>query len=379
MGSQPIEGSPSDQIWMTRALRLAEQARGYTSPNPMVGCVIVGKDGNLISEGYHVRAGESHAEIMALDAVADHAQLEGATLFVTLEPCSHQGKTPACAPVVAASGVSRVVIGMKDPTSKVNGKGIQLLKEAGLEVETGVLEAECEQLNEYWLYAMATGLPFITLKIAQSADGYIANPDGESKWISCEESRKTVHRWRAEMDAVMVGRQTALEDNPSLTVRLVEGRQPRRIVLDGPLSLPASLNLFSDAHEEKTILITWNKEKAEAVHDPMLKMLQSDYFRGEVIIVDRTSEGHVNIHQAFKELAKRGIYSILVEGGHQLSSALIRQNMVDRLQLFIAPYLMGNGIRSIAVDHPGPHAHPRNLRSMTWTESGIDQLLTIDF
>jgi diaminohydroxyphosphoribosylaminopyrimidine deaminase/5-amino-6-(5-phosphoribosylamino)uracil reductase len=364
---------------MTRALRLAEQARGYTSPNPMVGCVIVDKSGNLISEGYHVRAGEPHAEVVALQAVSDPSLLAGATLYVTLEPCSHQGKTPACAPVVAGSGVARVVIGMKDPTPKVNGQGIQILKEAGIEVETGVLEAECEQLNEYWLYAMATGLPFITLKIAQSADGYIANLDGESKWISCEESRKTVHRWRSEMDAVMVGRQTAAVDNPSLTVRLVEGRQPRRIVLDGPLSLPSSLNLLSDAHEEKTILVTWNREKAEKLHDPMLKMLQPDYFRGEVIIVDRTPEGHIDLHQTLKELAKRGIYSILVEGGQQLSSAFIAQNMVDRLQLFIAPYVMGNGIRSVAVDHLGPHAHPHKLRSMKWTPSGIDQLLTIDF
>lgn len=364
---------------MTRALRLAEQARGLTSPNPMVGCVIVDAQDECIGEGYHVRAGEAHAEIDALNSIQDPSRLQNATLYVTLEPCSHVGQTPACAPVVARSGVSRVVIGMKDPTPKVNGQGIQLLKEAGLEVTVGVLEKECEQLNEYWLYAMATGLPFITLKIAQSADGYLANPQGDSKWISCEESRKMVHQWRAEMDAVMVGRQTAETDNPSLTVRMVEGRQPRRIVLDGPLRLSPNLNLFSDAYEEKTILITYNREKAERLHDPMLKMLQSNYFRGEVIVVDQTPDGHLDLHQAFKALTQRGICSILVEGGQQLSSALIARNMVDRLQLFIAPYLMGNGLRSVVVDRLGEHAHPRKLRSMKWTASGIDQLLTIDF
>ncbi len=364
---------------MTRALQLAEQARGLTSPNPMVGCVILDSQGQLIGEGYHARAGEDHAEIIALHSVEDSSLLKGSTLYVTLEPCSHIGKTPACAPVVARSGVRRVVIGMQDPSSKVNGQGIRILKESGIEVEVGVMQEACEKLNEYWLFATATGLPFITLKIAQSADGYLANPDGDSKWISCEESRKTVHRWRSEMDAVMVGRQTAEIDNPSLTVRLVEGRQPRRIVLDGPLQLPSSLNLFSDAYEEKTILVTWNREKAEALHDPMLKLLQSDYFRGEVILVDRTPDGHIDLHHAFKELAHRGIYSILIEGGQQLSSVLLSRNMVDRLQLFIAPYLMGNGLRSLVVDRLGEYAHPQRLRSMRWTPSGIDQLLTIDF
>jgi len=367
----------ADHIWMQRALSLAAKAKGYTAPNPMVGCVVVSKEGEVIGEGYHERAGKAHAEVNAVEAVSDREKLEGAVVYVTLEPCSHHGKTPPCADMLAALPLQRVVIAMKDPTRKVNGKGIARLRKAGFEVEVGLLEEEAEKLNEAWLHFLATDRPFVTLKIAQTADGYIAAPDGMSKWISCKESRKRVHRWRAENDAVMVGRQTAETDNPSLTVRDVEGRQPRRVVIDGPLDLQPHLNLLSDQYEEKTIIITYQKEKAAGLGDPMLNLLTPNYFRGETIVVDRRN-GHTDLRQAMKELAKRGIHSILVEGGQQLSTALLRQGLADRLQMFIAPKLLGGGTKSVLGLGLIHMEDVRPFDRYTWTQVGSDMLLTAD-
>lgn len=367
----------TDHIWMQRALSLAKKGRGTTAPNPMVGCVIVSKEGEIIGEGYHERAGKEHAEVRAVNSVQDRDQLKGAVVYVTLEPCSHHGKTPPCADFLAKLPLSRVVVAMKDPTPKVNGKGIRRLESAGLQVEIGLLEGEARKLNEAWLHVMDTGLPFVTLKIAQTADGYIAAPDGMSKWISSKESRKRVHRWRAENDAVMVGRHTAEMDNPSLTVRDVEGRQPRRVVIDGPLDLQPYLNLLSDQYEEKTIIITYQKEKAAGLNDPMLRILTPNYFRGEMIVVERRN-GHTDLRQAFSELARRGVHSLLVEGGQQLSTALLRQQLADRLQLFIAPKILGGGTKSILGLGTLHMEDVRPFDRYTWTQVGSDMLLTAD-
>jgi len=365
----------NDNLWMQRALSLAAKGLGYVSPNPMVGCVIVSAGGDVIGEGYHERYGKAHAEVNAVRSVKDSSLLKGATVYVTLEPCSHHGKTPPCAPMLAELEIDRVVVAMKDPNPDVNGKGLEILRKKGIEVEMGVLKSEAEKLNEKWLHAIGTSMPFITLKIAQTADGYVAAPNGDSSWISCKESRKLVHRWRSEDDAVMVGRSTALYDNPQLTVRLVEGRQPRRIVIDGPFELPKNLNLFSDSFEEKTIVITHNSKKAEQDADPMLKMLQSNYFRGQVVVTGN-NDGHVDLKEAFSSLYKMGIHSVLVEGGQQLSSALLRQNLVDRLQLFIAPKILGGGTKSLV--NQGIHRMEdiREFRSYSWKQSGSDMLLT---
>lgn len=361
---------------MQRALSLAEKGRGYVSPNPLVGCVIVSKKGDVIGEGYHERYGQPHAEVNAVQSVIDKEALNEAVVYVTLEPCSHQGKTPPCANMLADLPVARVVVAMKDPFPEVNGRGISVLKERGTQVDVGVLKKKAEQLNEKWLHYLEFSRPFVTLKIAQTADGYIAAPNGDSKWISCKESRTLVHRWRSQDDAVMVGRNTALQDNPSLTVRLVEGRQPRRVVIDGPFELPKHLNLFSDQFEEKTTIITYNKEKSDREADPMLKMLQTNYFRGQILQVDKTSNGHSRLKQALNKLADSGITSLLVEGGQQLSTALLKAGLADRLQLFITPKILGGGTKSVMNLGVNRMEDVVPFRDFSWQQVGIDMLLT---
>lgn len=332
---------------MKTALEIAEHGAGYVSPNPMVGCVIVGKDGNKIGQGCHERYGQAHAEVNAVDSVKEQSLLKDATVYVTLEPCAHHGKTPPCAEMLAELPISRVVVAMEDPTEKVSGRGIKKLKSAGIQVEVGLMKEEAERLNEFFLHREHYGMPFVTLKIAQTLDGYIAAPDGNSEWISGTESRKRVHRWRSRYDAVMVGRNTALLDNPRLTVRHVEGRQPRRVVIDGKLDLPKDLNLFTDQYEEKTIVLTHNKEKFENEADPMLSMLQSDYFRGSTLLVSE-KDGHTNLREALKKLStEHQINSVLVEAGQSLASALLRERLVDKLACFVAPKMLGGGTRSV--------------------------------
>ena len=364
-----------DKIWMQRALSLAQNGLGFVSPNPMVGCVIVSESGDIIGEGYHERYGEAHAEVAALKSVTDRAKLKGATMYVTLEPCSHHGKTPPCADLVSKQPLKRVVISMKDPFKEVDGKGIDQIRKAGIRVDVGVLKKEAEKLNEKWLHYLEFGRPFITLKIAQSADGYIAAPNGDSKWISSEESRKKVHLWRSQDDAVLVGRNTALHDNPSLTVRMVEGRQPKRVVIDGPRLLPDNLNLFSDAFEEKTIILTYEKSGPRDETDPMLKILHSNYFRGEIVITEKKM-CHIDLRDAMNKLGALGITSLLVEGGQQLSSALLREGLVDRLQLFIAPKLLGGGTKSVFGLGIERMEDVIPFRDYRWEQVGPDMLLT---
>ena len=367
--------SDQDRSFMKKALRLAGKGAGYVSPNPMVGCIIASEDGKVIGKGYHERFGKAHAEINALNSVKDHAALQGATLYVTLEPCSHQGKTPPCAVALSKLPLKRVVAAMIDPNPAVSGRGLKILEQAGIRAETGLLEEEAVKLNEAFIHYIRYNKPFVTLKIAQTLDGYIAAPDGNSEWISGEESRRLVHEWRSRYDAVLVGRNTALLDNPRLTVRLTEGRQPRRIVIDGPLSLPRHLNLFSDQFEEKTVVITYNREKYNETADPMLKMLQPNYFRGETHLVARLN-GHCDLDHAFDLLAESGISSILVEGGRDLSSALIAGNMVDKLHVFIAPKLLGGGTRSVMNLGIDRMQEVMNLHKTSWEQSGSDILFT---
>jgi diaminohydroxyphosphoribosylaminopyrimidine deaminase/5-amino-6-(5-phosphoribosylamino)uracil reductase len=366
-----------DKIWMQRALSLAEKGRGYVSPNPMVGCVILSADGDIIGEGYHQKYGKEHAEVLAVQSVKDKSLLKEATVYVTLEPCAHHGKTPPCASMLADLQLNRVVVAMQDPFGEVDGKGIKILEKHDIQVDVGLLEKEARRLNEAWLHYVRFSRPFVTLKIAQTADGYIAAPNGDSKWISSNESRTEVHRWRSQTDAVMVGRNTAMYDNPSLTVRMVEGRQPTRVVVDGPLELPRNLNLFSDQYEEKTIIVTHNKAKADEVADPMLKMLQSNYFRGDILVVDELN-GHTNQKQMIERLADSGITSLLVEGGRDLSTSLLKAGLVDRLQLFISPKLLGGGTKSIQGLGTNRMEDMVPFKTFTWTRFGPDMLLTAD-
>lgn len=364
-----------DKIWMQRALSLAEKGRGYVSPNPMVGSVIVSEAGDIIGEGYHQKYGKEHAEVLAINSVKDRSLLKNAIIYITLEPCAHHGKTPPCAPMIADLPFKRAVVAMQDPFSEVDGKGLEILRKSGIKVDVGVLEDEAKQLNEAWLHYVRFSRPFVTLKIAQTADGYIAAPNGDSKWISSKESRTEVHRWRSRSDAVLVGRNTAMYDNPSLTVRMVEGRQPTRVVVDGPLELPRNLNLFSDQYEEKTIIVTHNKAKAKEVADPMLKMLQSNYFRGEILLVDE-HDGHSDQKQMIERLADSGITSLLIEGGRDLSTSLLKAGLVDRLQLFISPKLLGGGTKSIQGLGTNRMEDMVPFKTFTWTRFGTDMLLT---
>lgn len=366
-----------DKIWMQKALSLAEKGRGYVSPNPMVGAVIVSEDGNIIGEGFHRKFGQKHAEVHAVESVSDRSKLKNATVYVTLEPCAHHGKTPPCADMLASLPIKRVVIAMRDPNPDVDGKGTEILKRQGIATDAGVLESEARELNEAWLHYLQFSRPFVTLKIAQTADGYIAAPNGDSKWITSNDSRTMVHRWRSMQDAVLVGRNTAMMDNPSLTVRLVEGRQPRRIVIDGPLELPENLNLFSDQYEEKTVIITHNRKKAGDKADPMLKMLQSNYFRGKIVAVDKNN-GHTDLKQTLQSLADMGITSVLVEGGRDLSSAFLRAGLVDRLRLFTAPKLLGGGTKSILGLGMNRMEDLVPFKKFGWTQVGPDMLLTAD-
>jgi diaminohydroxyphosphoribosylaminopyrimidine deaminase / 5-amino-6-(5-phosphoribosylamino)uracil reductase len=360
---------------MRRALRLAEKGKGYVSPNPLVGCVIYSRDGVLIGQGYHERCGQAHAEINALNSVKDRSELLDATVYVTLEPCSHHGKTPPCAHELAKYPLKRVVVAMTDPNPLVNGKGIAHLRSKGITVVEGVLEEEAGKLNEVFLFNIRFSKPYVILKVAQTLDGYIAAPDGDSRWISGEESRRLVHKWRSEYDAVMVGRNTALLDNPRLTVRHVSGRQPRRIVIDGPGTLPSELHLFSDIHEDKTIRVTCNPGLAPRQEDPALGLLQADYFRGETVHVSELN-GHCNLEQAITRIGELGVSSILVEAGSQLASAMVRDNLVDKLHLFIAPKMLGGGSRSFLGLGIDRMSEIIGFRSAEWTHAGDDMLFT---
>lgn len=370
--------STEDEKWMKEALQLAERGAGYVSPNPMVGCVIVSEDGRLIGQGYHERYGEAHAEINALQSVKDRSNLVDATLYVTLEPCAHQGKTPPCSLELAKWPFKRIVVAMQDPTSKVNGKGIKHLRDHDIQVDVGLMEKEARKLNEFFLHFSTFKRPFVTLKIAQTVDGYIAAPDGESKWITGKEARHQVHRWRSVYDAVMIGRNTARLDNPRLTVRHVEGRQPYRIVVDGKYELPEALNLFTDQYEEKTIIVTHNREKVDDVADPMLSLLQTNYFRGRTVLVSE-NDGHSDLEDAFRKLGEMNITSVLVEGGRDLASALLAKRLVDKLEVFIAPKMLGGGIRSIIGLDINHMSDVQEFRDVSWQQFGKDMLLTAYF
>lgn len=365
----------ADKKWMNLALEIAGRGAGYVSPNPMVGCVIVSAEGDKIGQGFHERYGQSHAEKNAVDSVTSPDRLKDATVYVNLEPCAHEGNTPPCCELLADLPIGRVVVAMEDPTPKVAGRGIEHLREHDINVDVGLMEKEAKRLNEFFLHYQAFNRPFVTLKIAQTLDGYIAAPDGDSKWISGSESRIMVHKWRTEYDAVMVGRNTARLDNPRLTVRHVDGRQPRRIVIDGPLELPRDLNLFTDQYEEKTIVVTHNKEKYRNEGDPMLTMLQSDYFRGKTLLVDEKG-GHADLKQTLDELGRLPVTSVLVEGGQSLASALLRRRLVDKVECFVAPKMLGGGTRSV-LDLPINHmSEIMEFRDVQWRQVGQDLLFS---
>jgi diaminohydroxyphosphoribosylaminopyrimidine deaminase / 5-amino-6-(5-phosphoribosylamino)uracil reductase len=326
----------SDESYIKLAIEIAKKGTGSVSPNPMVGCVIV-KNDRIISAGYHEKYGGNHAEINAIEKSKE--SLEGATLYTNLEPCSHQGKTPPCVDKIIEKKIKKVVVGTNDMNPLVSGSGIKKLKSAGIDVKVGVMENECIELNRFFFKYITEKIPYVTLKAAQTLDGKIAAKSGDSKWISSIESRKYVHRLRASYDAVMIGYGTALKDNPKLTVRFAEGRNPQRIVLDTNMDLNNKFKLVLNNKDKKLIIVT---SKQNINKKGKIKKLLSHNV--EIIYVKEDNNGKLNLKSVLKELAKVNISSVLVEGGREVFSSFIKKNLFDDIFLFVAPKLLGCGI-----------------------------------
>ncbi len=351
---------------MREALRLAANAAGRTSPNPLVGAVIV-RDGRIVAEGWHRRAGEKHAEIRALEMAGDQAR--GATLYVTLEPCSHHGRTGPCAEALIQAGIRRVVAAMTDPNPLVSGRGLQRLREAGIEVTTGVLEQEARRLNEVFLKWITTGTPFVTLKMAMTLDGRIATVAGESQWITGTAARRRGHEMRDLSDAILVGIETVLADDPSLTVRLPEGgRNPVRVVLDSQARTPLTARLLNDSAAPTLIAVTqWaSGERLEKLRQRGAEIL----FCGDGTRVD--------LPILMKRLGEREISSLLVEGGGHVHFSFLRDKLADKVCAFIAPRLVGGEKAPSAVSGEGFSHLDEGVRlgDMTTEFVGEDLCLT---
>jgi diaminohydroxyphosphoribosylaminopyrimidine deaminase/5-amino-6-(5-phosphoribosylamino)uracil reductase len=326
----------NDETYIQLTLEIAKRGSGFVSPNPMVGCVIT-KNNKIIGAGYHQKFGENHAEVNAINSAVE--SLEGSTLYVNLEPCSHYGHTPPCVDKIIESKIKRVVIGTLDVNPLVSGNGVKKLKRAGIEVKVGVLEKECTELNKFFFKYITKKIPYVTLKIAQTLDGKIADQSNYSHWVTSADSRKMVHSFRAQYDSVLIGRRTAEIDNPLLTVRLTEGRNPWRVVLDSGLKLNTELRLFNQNSDGKTILVT-SKESLTKKN----KIEKLSELGVRIIFVKQNGNGKLNLKNVLKELAILEITSVLVEGGAEVFSSFLRQNLFDDILLFISPKLLGSGI-----------------------------------
>lgn len=325
-----------DEKYMEQALAIAQYATGRTSPNPMVGAVIV-RNGRVVGQGWHRQAGTPHAEVNALQQAGELAR--GATMYVTLEPCSHHGRTGPCSEAVIAAGIKKVIVAMTDPNPLVAGKGIGQLRDAGIEVVEGVLAEQSAKMNEVFIKWISTKIPFVVLKSAMSLDGKIAAHTGHSQWITGSKSREVVHQLRDRYDAILVGIGTVLADNPSLTTRLqTPGKNPLRIIVDSKARIPLDAQVIKDG------LPTVLAVTAEAPQDK-LDALQAC---GITIVTTEAKQGRVDLPQLFKILGQQGITSILVEGGASINASLLAENMVDKIKWFIAPKIIGG------INAPGP-------------------------
>jgi diaminohydroxyphosphoribosylaminopyrimidine deaminase/5-amino-6-(5-phosphoribosylamino)uracil reductase len=336
-----MSAADSGKRFMRRALRLAARGAGRASPNPMVGAVIVSA-GEIIGEGFHRGPGTAHAEIVALERAGDKAR--GATMYLTLEPCTHHGRTPPCAPRVVASGLKRVVIASEDPNPKVAGGGIAALRQAGIEVEVGLLRDDENRLNEAYRRYITTGRPFVTLKVAMSLDGKIATRTGESRWITGAKARIEAHRMRRDADAVLVGVGTILADDPALTVRHVRAhRQPLCVVADSTARTPPGAKVCAG---ERPALIAVTTEAAP-------KEVQALREAGAEVLTFPQREGKVDLAALLQELGERDVASLLVEGGGELIASLIERDLADKLVVFIAPKIIGGVEAPTAVEGTG--------------------------
>lgn len=322
----------TDERFMMMALKEAEKGAGHVSPNPLVGAVAV-KEGTVLAKAYHKKYGDMHAEIALLKKLT-REQAIGATIYVNLEPCCHVGKTAPCTPALIEAGVRRVVIAQQDPNPLVNGKGMMQLSEAGIEVTHGVCEAAARRLNAAFTTFITKGRPWILLKIAQSIDGRIALNNGNSRWITGEESRIEVHRLRAKLDALFVGVQTIIDDDPELNVRHIKGRNPVRIIADSKLRIPEDARVLKHKDQKKTWLLITDDVDAEKVK--RIKKLGV-----QLISCRAAANGRVEMKHAMNEIARRDVASILVEGGGTVHAALLADGLWDEMIIAVAPMLIG--------------------------------------
>ncbi|WP_315121624.1 bifunctional diaminohydroxyphosphoribosylaminopyrimidine deaminase/5-amino-6-(5-phosphoribosylamino)uracil reductase RibD [uncultured Clostridium sp.] len=355
-----------EEKYMKRALEIAKLGEGFVNPNPLVGAVIV-KNGRIIGEGYHQFFGGAHAEINAFNnAIED---VKGAHMYVTLEPCSHHGKTPPCANSIIEKGISKVIIAMKDPNPIVSGRGIDLLKSNGIEVEVGILEEEAKRLNEVFIKYITTKLPYCILKTATTLDGKIATVTGDSKWITGENAREHVHQIRNKISGIMVGIDTVIKDNPSLTTRLKDkkGRNPIRIIVDSKGRIPVESKLLKE--EGKTII-------AATENMPTDKRFELEKLGAEIIITP-LKNNKVDLKYLMKELGERKIDSILLEGGGTLNYSALEEGLVDKVMAFIAPKIIGGSSSKTSVEGKGIESmkHAINLKNISFQKFGEDFLI----
>jgi diaminohydroxyphosphoribosylaminopyrimidine deaminase/5-amino-6-(5-phosphoribosylamino)uracil reductase len=341
-----------EEKYMQRCLSLAEKGLGHVAPNPLVGCVVVHDDA-VLGEGYHEEFGQAHAEVNAIESVSDKSLLENSTLYVSLEPCTHHGKTPPCVDLIIKHKIPRVVVGCTDPFEEVNGKGIKKLRSAGIEVTVGVLEKECREMNRRFFTYHEKFRPYIILKWAQSSDGFVdalRAPDEPRAIISGPDSLKLSHQWRCEEQAILVGTQTALNDNPFLTARLFTGKNPLRVLLDRELKVPADFHLLDGS--VPTLVFNLQKSGVEG---------NTEYVR-----IDAGSD---ELKPVLAELYKRNIQSLIVEGGSKLLGTFILQGLWDEARVFISPAKLVNGIMA-------PHIHGKHISTV---DVNGDELKTVVF
>lgn len=340
-------GKMEHSYYMKKALRLAVKGKGRTSPNPIVGAVLINDD-KMVGKGYHKKAGLPHAEIEAIRSAGE--KTNGSRLYVNLEPCSHYGKSGPCAEAIIESGINEVIIGMKDPNPLVAGKGIRKLKKAGINVIQGIMEKDCRKINEPFIKYITTKLPYITMKVASSLDGKISTITGESRWITGDQARNHVHKIRDEVDAIIVGINTVLRDNPMLTTRLKTKKDlmnPIRIILDSRLKIPLTAKSIQLKNGQKTIIATTTKAPLRKV-----KILEK---MGIVVLTIKEKETKVDMNELMKKLGKMEISNIMIEGGAEVNASALQSGIVDKVIFFIAPIIigganatssiMGNGIR----------------------------------
>jgi diaminohydroxyphosphoribosylaminopyrimidine deaminase/5-amino-6-(5-phosphoribosylamino)uracil reductase len=349
---------------MRESLNLARRVLGLTTPNPAVGCVIVQR-GEIVGYGATAAGGRPHPETQALAMARSRAL--GATAYVSLEPCAHQGQTPPCARALIGAGVARVVAGCRDPFPAVSGKGLAMLRRAGIITKLGVLEEECLRVNEGFFTRVKLGRPFAILKIAMSLDGRIAAASGDSRWISSPESRQLVHRWRREADAVMVGAGTIIADNPRLTCRMKDGRDPVRVVVDGSLRCPPEATVFRQRSKAPTILVTTAGNAARA---------RRRYTGKQVEVIGATAgRDGVSLAALMREFGDRGWAKILIEGGAHLAATAVAAGIVDRVAFFISPRIIGAGLSAVEGLRTAKVCEGIELQDMGVREVGPDWLV----